>query len=170
MLCLCRGGWRGKGCSHVEALQGLLVARTPLLSCMFWFDSALGERGTWDALGEKPDRSSLSPCVAVTCCRLSTAGTGAQQAWAAPRPAWDPGLHSSGSPQFPQTSPGHPPAPQPAPFPKLRQPFLHVTFQSLQVTVLSSKAPGSLSSFGGCSSHVRCARVHVMQHVNEPTA
>lgn len=46
----------------------------------------------------------------------------------------------------------HPPAPQPAPFPKLRQPFLHVTFQSLQVTVLSSKAQEYLSSFGGCSS------------------
>lgn len=50
----------------------------------------------------------------------------------------------------PQSSPSRPPAP----LPKSRQPFLHVAFQSPQATVLSSKAPGSLSCFGGCSSHV----------------
>lgn len=56
----------------------------------------------------------------------------AQPPWgAAPLPARAPGLPRSGSPQFPQTSPSHPPAPQPAPLPKRRQRFLHVAFQSL---------------------------------------
>lgn len=109
--------------------------------------------GHLDALGEKPGPRSPSPCVAVTCYRLSTAETGAQQAWAALQPAWDPELHSSGSPQLPQTSPSHSPASQPAPFPKLRQSLFHVTFQSPQVTVLSSKVSEYHSSFGGCPSH-----------------
>lgn len=137
MLCLCRGGWRGKCCSHLEDLQGF-VARASLFSCMPWFGSTLGERGTWMPWG----RSQTS----------------------APHPlAWQTQRQEPSRCEQPHSQPGtldytvqallsHPPAPQPAPFPKLRQPFLHVTFHSLQVTVLSSKAQEYLSSFGGCSS------------------
>jgi len=47
----------------------------------------------------------------------------------------------SPSPRRPHSR--HPPAPQPAPLPESRQPFLCVTFQGPQVVVLSSKAQHS---------------------------
>lgn len=130
--------------------------------------AALLGRGALGCLGGEARPQVPIPLCGCDVLQTQHCRTGAQQAWTAPWPAWDPGLQSSGSPQVPQSSPSHPPAPQPAPFPKLKQTFLHVTFQSLQVRVLSSKAPEYFSSFRGCSSHdvlicahhATCERAH----------
>lgn len=120
--------------------------------------------GHLDALGEKPDCSSPSPCVAVMCCRLSTAETGAQQGpslgpWTAQSRLFSAPTALLISPQLPQTSPSHLPAPQPAPLPKLRQPFLHVPSKVHRWQSSEAKPP-SISPPLGAALHTTCSCAH----------